>query len=75
PNPTTGNINAFVDATFTAAYVTDALGRKVALAFDMQYPNGFAIATLNTAELSAGVYQLQLITTSNKTYTTRFIKQ
>jgi len=30
---------------------------------------------LNTAELSAGVYQLQLITTSNKTYTTRFIKQ
>ncbi|MFN4914195.1 MAG: lamin tail domain-containing protein [Sphingomonadales bacterium] len=75
PNPTNGNINAFVDAPVAKAYATDAQGRKIALSFDMQYPNGYAIALLNTANLSAGIYQLQAITTANKTYTTRFIKQ
>lgn len=75
PNPTTGNINAFLDAPVAMAYATDAQGRKIALSFDMQFPNGYAIASLNTANLSAGVYQLQAITTGNKTYTTRFIKQ
>lgn len=75
PNPTTGNISAFVDAPLAMAYATDVQGRKIALSFDMQYPNGYAIASLNTANLSAGIYQLQAITTSNKTYTTRFIKQ
>ncbi|NBP04904.1 MAG: T9SS C-terminal target domain-containing protein [Bacteroidetes bacterium] len=75
PNPTSGNMSAFVDAAISAVYATDVQGRKIALKFDMQYPNGFAIATLNTAELSSGIYQLQAITAGNKTYTTRFIKQ
>jgi hypothetical protein len=75
PNPTSGNMSAFVDAAISAVYATDVQGRKIALKFDMQYPNGYAIATLNTAELSSGIYQLQAITAGNKTYTTRFIKQ
>ncbi|MFN5217619.1 MAG: lamin tail domain-containing protein [Sphingomonadales bacterium] len=75
PNPTTGNISAFVDAPVAAAYATDAQGRKIALTFEMQFPNGYAIATLKTSGLSAGVYQLQAITTGNKTYTTRLIKE
>lgn len=75
PNPTSGKINAFVDAPVSVAYATDAQGRKIALTFDMQYPNGYTIASLNTSNLSAGIYQLQAITTANKTYTTRFIKE
>ena len=75
PNPTSGNISAFVDAPIIAAYAIDAQGRKVALKFDMQYTNGFAIASLNTMALSAGIYHLQAITAANTSYTTRFIKQ
>jgi hypothetical protein len=75
PNPTTGNISAFVDAPVIMAHAVDALGRKIALTFDMQFPNGYAIASLKTSGLSAGVYQIQAITTGNKTYTTRLIKE
>jgi hypothetical protein len=57
------------------AHAVDALGRKIALTFDMQFPNGYAIASLKTSGLSAGVYQIQAITTGNKTYTTRLIKE
>lgn len=75
PNPGSSMINAFVDADITRIFAIDATGRKIELNAEMQHPNGFAIANINTTTLSAGIYHLQAITANNTTYTTRFVKQ
>jgi hypothetical protein len=75
PNPATDQINAFVDANITHIFAIDATGRKIELYAEMQHPNGFAIANINTTTLSTGIYHLQAITANNTIYTARFVKQ
>ena len=64
-----------VEAIFHEDNVPGDWKSYIELNAEMQHPNGFAIANINTTALSAGIYHLQAITANNTTYTTRFVKQ
>ncbi len=75
PNPATSEVKAFFQGAVISIIAMDMQGRKVQLPFEMQYPNGFAIATISTASLSSGVYHLQAIGAGQENYSARLIKQ